>query len=261
VGQDVGPNLASLSDYSPEVLLVAILDPNRAVEARFLDYLAITTSGLSHTGLLANETGNSVTLMGQEGKQQTILRSELEALAATGKSVMPEGMEKDLSQQDLANVIAYLRGSGAPRKQFDANYPRLVTPTADGTLQLYPTTCEIYGPTVVMEPLYKNLAQWQSENDRAVWNVELPQAGRYVMTLNYACLDEDAGNIWLLEAGEMKLTGKVDTTGSADRYQEIACGEIELAAGSGQIVFRAGGPLKGSLLQLGGIRLKPAPAK
>ncbi len=111
--QNVGPDLASLTDYSPHALLTAILDPNKAVEAKFLDYLAITTSGLSYTGLLANETGNSVTLMGQEGKQQTILRSELEALQATGKSLMPEGLEKDLSQQDLANVIAYLRGSGA----------------------------------------------------------------------------------------------------------------------------------------------------
>ncbi len=113
VGNDVGPNLASLTDYSPPALLTAILDPNKAVEAKFLDYLAVTESGLSYTGLLANETGNSVTLMGQEGKRQTILRNELEVLQATGKSVMPEGLEKDLSRQDLANVIAYLRGSGA----------------------------------------------------------------------------------------------------------------------------------------------------
>jgi putative heme-binding domain-containing protein len=261
VGTDVGPNLASLTDYSPEALLVAILDPNRAVEARYLDYLAITTSGLSHTGLLANETGNSVTLLGQEGKQQTILRTELEALQATGKSLMPEGMEKDLSPADLANVIAYVRGSGAPRKQFPANYPRLVAPTTDGTLQLYPTTCEIYGPTVVMEPLYKSLRKWQSENDRAVWNVELAKAGRYAMTLNYACLDDKAGNAWLLEVGDARLTGKVEPTGSVDRYQEVPCGEIELPAGASQIVFRAAGPIQGELLRLGGILLKPAPAK
>jgi putative heme-binding domain-containing protein len=226
VGQDVGPNLASLTDYSPAALLVGILDPNRAVEAKYLDYLAITTSGLSHTGLLSNETGNSVTLLGQEGKQQTILRTELEALQATGKSLMPEGLEKDLSREDLANVIAYLRGSGAPRKQFPANHPRLITPTTDGTLQLYPTTCEIYGPTVVMQHLFKNLGHWQSENDRVVWNVELSKAGRYQVALNYACLEKDAGNSWLLEAGDKQLTGKVAATGSLDRYVEVPAGQI-----------------------------------
>lgn len=262
VGVEVGPDLASLTDYSPQALLTAMLDPNKAVEAKFLDYLAITTAGLSHTGLLANETGNSVTLKGQEGKQQTILRNELEALQATGKSLMPEGLEKDLSPQDLANVIAYLRGSGAPRKVFEANSPRLVTPTTDGTLQLYPTSCEIYGPTVVMEQLYKNLGKWASENDKAVWNVELPKAGRYQMLLNYACLAEDAGNTWLLEAGDPKaggsqLTGTVAATGSLDRYQEIDCGVIELPAGTQQITLRSSGPVKGKLLQLGGVLLKP----
>jgi putative heme-binding domain-containing protein len=256
-GHDVGPNLASLTDYSPQALLTALLDPNRAVEAKFLDYIAVTTSGLTHTGLLADETGNSVTLLGQEGKQQTILRTDLETLQATGKSMMPEGLEKDLGPQDLANVIAYLRGSGAPRKTFFANSPQLVKPIVDGTLQLYPTTCEIYGPSVVMERLYKNLAKWQSENDRVVWNIELSKAGRYQVLINYACLDRDAGNSWLLEAGDKTLTGKVAATGSIDRYQEVPGGVIELAAGPGQITFRSAGPVKGNLLQLGGILLKP----
>jgi putative heme-binding domain-containing protein len=259
-GHEVGPNLASLTDYSPPALLTAMLDPNKAVEAKYLDYLALTTSGQSYTGMLADETGNSVTLQGQEGKQQTILRSDLEALQASGKSLMPEGLEKDVTPQDMANVIAYLRGSGAPRKTFGANSPQLVKPATDGTLQLYPTTCEIYGPTIVMEQLFKNLGKWESENDRAVWNVELPKAGRYTMWLNYSCQDEDAGNTWLLEAGDKSLSGKVTATGSKDRYEEIRVREIDLPAGAQQITFRSAGPIKGSLLQLGGVLLKPAAA-
>ena len=49
-GYEVGPNLASLTDYSPRALLTAMLDPNRAVEAKFLDYIAVTTAGLSLHG-------------------------------------------------------------------------------------------------------------------------------------------------------------------------------------------------------------------
>src|SRR5262249_46294908 len=77
VGHEVGPDLASLTDKSPEAMLVAILDPNRAVEAKFLNYIATTRAGLSYNGLLANETGNSITLRGPEGKEQTILRADL----------------------------------------------------------------------------------------------------------------------------------------------------------------------------------------
>jgi putative heme-binding domain-containing protein len=261
VGTDVGPNLASLTDYSPQALLTAMLDPNRAVEAKYLDYVAVNASGQTFTGILANETGNSVTLLGQEGKQQTILRTELEALQASGKSLMPEGLEKDVTPEDMANVIAYLRGSGAPRKTFWGNHPQLVQPTSDGTLQLYATKCEIYGPTVVLEPLFKNLGNWKSENDQAVWNVEVPKAGRYAVWLNFACTDDNAGNAWLLEAGDKKLTAKVAPTGSKDRYQEVAVGELDLAAGNQQIIFRSSGPIKGSLIKLGGILLKPASAK
>jgi hypothetical protein len=76
--------------------------------------------------------------------------------------------------------------------------------------------------------------------------------------LNYACLEKDAGNTWQLEAGDNKLTGEVEPTGSIDRYQEIRAGQIELPAGSGQIIFRSDGPVRGELLQLGGIQLKPA---
>jgi putative membrane-bound dehydrogenase-like protein len=259
-GHEVGPNLASLTDYSPQALLTAMLDPNRAVEAKYLDYLAITSSGQSYTGMLASETGNSVTLLGQEGKRQTILRSELETLQASGKSLMPEGLEKDVTPQDMANVIAYLRGAGAPRKTFHANHPELVKPTTDGTLQLYPTKCEIYGPSIVMEPLFKSLGKWESENDRAVWNVEVPKAGRYSVVLNFACTDQDAGNTWLLEAGDKSLSGKVTATGSNDRYQQAIVGQLELPAGQQQIIFRSAGPIKGRLLQLGGVLLTPVAA-
>ncbi|MGD9720359.1 MAG: PVC-type heme-binding CxxCH protein [Pirellulales bacterium] len=259
-GHDVGPNLASLTDYSPQVLLTAMLDPNRAVEAKYLDYQALTTGGQVFTGILVNETGNSVTLSGQEGKQQTILRTDLEVLQATGKSLMPEGIEKDITPQDMANVIAYLRGSGAPRKTFYANHPELLKPTTDGTLQLYPTTCEIYGPSIVMERLFKNLGEWGSENDRVVWNVELPKAGRYDVVLNYASPAEDAGNRWLLEAGDQSLTGEVAATGSKDRYQEVPVGQIQLSAGTQQVVLRSAGPIKGKLMQLGGVLLRPVAA-
>jgi putative membrane-bound dehydrogenase-like protein len=110
VGQQVGPDLAMVRDKPPEWFLPALLDPNQAVEARYLNYMAVTKNGLTLTGVLSNESGNSITLIGPEGKPQTILRSDLEELASTGKSAMPEGLEKDLKPQDVADLITLLRG-------------------------------------------------------------------------------------------------------------------------------------------------------
>ncbi len=108
VGHAVGPDLAALSNKSPAYLLTEILDPNKNVDSRYINYVAATRSGRTFTGILASESATSVALRGQEGKEQVLLRSELELLQSTGKSLMPEGLEKDLSRQDLADLIAYL---------------------------------------------------------------------------------------------------------------------------------------------------------
>ena len=76
VGQPVGPDLTPLADKSPEFLLIAILDPNRAVEARYVNYIAVTGEGQTFAGMLAAETGTQITLAGQEGKQQVLLRTQ-----------------------------------------------------------------------------------------------------------------------------------------------------------------------------------------
>lgn len=109
VGFEVGPNLASLTNRTPESLFTAILDPSAAVEAKYLNFVAVTTSGRSVIGLLSTETGSSLTLVAAEAKTESILRSDIEELRSTGKSLMPEGLEKDLSHQDLADVIEYVR--------------------------------------------------------------------------------------------------------------------------------------------------------
>jgi putative membrane-bound dehydrogenase-like protein len=109
VGHEVGPNLASLTTRTPESLFTAILDPSAAVEAKYLNFVAATTSGRSVIGLLSTETGSSITLLAAEGKSESILRSDIEELRSTGKSLMPDGVEKDLTHQDLADVIEYVR--------------------------------------------------------------------------------------------------------------------------------------------------------
>lgn len=108
VGNEVGPNLDSLTNRTPEALFEAILDPNAGVEAKYVSYAAITVDGRVRTGIIALETGNSITLLGADGKSEVILRSDIEELRSTGKSLMPEGLEAELSPQDLADLLKML---------------------------------------------------------------------------------------------------------------------------------------------------------
>ena len=108
LGRPIGPNLASVTNKTPSGLLESIIDPSRGVEAKYLNYVASLTDGRSFSGLLEVETGGSITLLGADGQRQTILRADLEELRSSGKSLMPDGLEQDITPQDLADLIGYV---------------------------------------------------------------------------------------------------------------------------------------------------------
>ncbi|MSR56357.1 MAG: c-type cytochrome [Planctomycetaceae bacterium] len=107
-GTEIGPNLATVQNRGAETIWLNMLDPNREVNPQFVNYLALLTDGKTISGLIAAETATSVTLKRQENATDVILRVNLDELRSTGLSIMPEGVEKQLDQQEVADVIAYL---------------------------------------------------------------------------------------------------------------------------------------------------------
>jgi putative membrane-bound dehydrogenase-like protein len=110
-GGRVGPDLSGINNKTKEELLTSILDPSYSIEPRFTNYLITTKDGRMHDGVIANETPGAITLRGgSEEGDETILRKNVVEIRASSVSLMPEELEKSLSRQDLADVIAYLRG-------------------------------------------------------------------------------------------------------------------------------------------------------
>lgn len=107
-GHAVGPDLGESRNKAWSALLESILDPNRAVDQRYAVYTAITADGRSVQGLVAAENETSVTLKAQEAKLTTLLRADLEEFGSQGRSLMPEGLERDLTAQDFADVFALI---------------------------------------------------------------------------------------------------------------------------------------------------------
>jgi putative membrane-bound dehydrogenase-like protein len=107
-GHATGPDLGESRNKSWSALLTALLDPNQAVDQRYAAYTVLTTDGRTLQGLLAAESDSSITLKGQESKLVTLARSEIEQLASSGRSLMPEGLERDLAHQDFADLCALL---------------------------------------------------------------------------------------------------------------------------------------------------------
>jgi putative heme-binding domain-containing protein len=261
VGQKVGPDLGALTGKSGEQLLRAILDPNQAVEARYLNYTAVTKNGMTFTGLLASETATSITLAGADGKQKVILRSDLDELFSAGKSVMPEGLEKDITPPQMADLLAFLQANlpALKAKSFPGNNPEVIQPAKDGSLLLSASKAEIFGPSLILETKYGNLGFWSDPEDHAAWTVSVTKGGKYAVWLDWAMTPNAAGNTFILEVGTGQLIGKVASTGSWDTYKQGKVGMITLPAGQVRIMLRPQGKIHGALIDLKSIKLVPVP--
>ena len=108
LGQDVGPNLATVIEHSHEKLLTNIFDPNADIQPGYQAYTVLLDSGEILSGLLFNETANSLTIKQASGVTRTVSRDEIERLQNSNVSFMPEGLELSLSQQDAADLLAFL---------------------------------------------------------------------------------------------------------------------------------------------------------
>ena len=105
----VGPNLATLEDRSPGTLLIAILDPNRDVKPNFVNYLIDTRDGQDLSGIVASETSTSITLHRAGGGEELILRRNIKSMRSTGLSLMPEGLESGIDDQQMADLVQFLQ--------------------------------------------------------------------------------------------------------------------------------------------------------
>lgn len=110
-GHAVGPNLGEFAGKSVADFLVAILDPNAALNPNFLAYNIETRDGRSLSGMVRGETASSLTLAQSGGLMEKILRGDLQEVRASQLSLMPEGLEQAMTPQDLADLIAWVRNA------------------------------------------------------------------------------------------------------------------------------------------------------
>jgi putative heme-binding domain-containing protein len=110
VGTAVGPDVSDLRTKTPEMILTDVLNPNAAIDSNFVSYTVVTKAGRVLTGLLAEETASSVTLRRADNQTDVVLRRDVDEIASTGQSLMPEGMEQNVTVAEMADLIAFLKG-------------------------------------------------------------------------------------------------------------------------------------------------------
>jgi putative heme-binding domain-containing protein len=108
-GVTVGPDISDTRTRTAEQLLFDILNPNAAIDSNYINYVVTTRGGKVLTGILAAETASSITLRRAESQTDVVLRRDIEEMRSTSQSLMPEGLEKNISIPDMADLLAFLK--------------------------------------------------------------------------------------------------------------------------------------------------------
>ena len=262
LGNAIGPDLAALTDRSPDSMLVAILDPNRAVEDKYVNYSITAKDGTQYLGLISEESATSISLRAADGSEQKILRKDIEGMISTGISLMPEGLEATLTKQQLADLIAYIGGLGSSSGPRVPPLSARVRPNGKGVIELRASKCKITGDRIEYMEDFDALGWWTSEKDRAEWTVVMDRPGSYRVEWEYSVSPKAAGNQWLLVVdGKPALEGKVESTGSWEIFKTASIGEVTLSAADNKIVVRSKGKVNQALFDLRAIRFLPIEKK
>jgi putative membrane-bound dehydrogenase-like protein len=107
-GQEVGPDITRNGRASFDQLLSNVFDPSLVIGASYQARTVVTTDGRVLTGLLVEDSEQRVVLKIQGGKLETIPREEIDEFEVSKLSMMPEGVEKQIKPDEMADLWAYL---------------------------------------------------------------------------------------------------------------------------------------------------------
>lgn len=107
----IGPPLTGLNHWTNDAWVTAIIDPSRSVDTKFKRVSYRTEDDEIISGLTVRETDEALEIVGTDGRIQSLQKSRIAEQKESSLSLMPDGFEKSLDAQQIANLIKYLRSS------------------------------------------------------------------------------------------------------------------------------------------------------
>jgi uncharacterized repeat protein (TIGR03806 family) len=109
LGEAVGPDLSKIgAKYDKAGLLDQILEPSKTIDPQYVSYRLETKDGRVLTGLVAERSARQVVLKDAQGKTVRVPGPEVEQLVPQSRSLMPELLLRDLTAQQVADLLEYL---------------------------------------------------------------------------------------------------------------------------------------------------------
>jgi len=107
-GQEVGPDITSNGRNDFEQLLSNVFDPSLVIGSAYQATTIATKDGRILTGLLAEDSPQRIVLKIQGGKQEVIPSDQVDERKISELSLMPEDVEKQLTEQEWIDLFSFL---------------------------------------------------------------------------------------------------------------------------------------------------------
>lgn len=108
-GVAFGPDLGTIHNWKKQDILANILDPNLSIMAGYDLWDIKLTNGEVVQGIIAQETGSAITIKNVGNMERTINRQDIQSLQSLNVSAMPAGLEKNITKEQMADLIAFLK--------------------------------------------------------------------------------------------------------------------------------------------------------
>jgi putative heme-binding domain-containing protein len=127
-GSKIGPDLTGTDRKDRDFLVTSIVDPSAVIRKEYVAYVVTTTNGRLLTGLLADSTPKTITLLDAKNERTILPREDIEDMKASPQSLMPEKILDDLDDQQVRDFFCYVlaneaAAAGALRKSEATTVP------------------------------------------------------------------------------------------------------------------------------------------
>jgi putative heme-binding domain-containing protein len=109
IGIAIGPSLDSYRVRPNEAIGLAIAEPSREMDPKYEQQQIATHDGEVHVGILQASSSERITLLTAQNQVVSVSRSDIENWKSSGKSLMPDGLLKEIDPIAMADLIAFLR--------------------------------------------------------------------------------------------------------------------------------------------------------
>ena len=109
-GRNIGPNLSKIGAIRTERdLLESIIFPNNTLARDYEAHIIETSDGQSTLGVIKSHTAEGLLIVDVAGQEKNIPHNQIVSDTQLTTSLMPTGLDQTLQEQELCDLVAYLR--------------------------------------------------------------------------------------------------------------------------------------------------------